>query len=98
VSLRSPEGFLWWSLILTAFYFIALRFLLHMLPLPRPVVGRRDRRFYVEHSGEIKVGAVFAALRAGCLFRIVIVIVIQMHRHEQGRVPVWTSSAVSAAR
>src|SRR5439155_20192408 len=91
MSLRSQKVFIWWSLIMTVFYFIALRFLLHMLPPPTARWSAGEiARFYVEHSGEIKVGAVVASFTGGCFVPIVIVIVVQMHRHEQGRVPVWT--------
>jgi len=69
VSLRSQKVFIWWSLILTAFYFIALRFLLHMPAASHgPVVGGEIARSMLNTAAR-SGGRRRRQLTGGCFVR-----------------------------
>jgi hypothetical protein len=94
-SLRSQKFLIWWTIIFTAIYGLALRFLLHMLPPPTAKWSSAQiAQFYAEHSTEIKWGATIASWTSAFLVPLAIVVGIQLYRHERGR-PVWSIVAVA---
>jgi hypothetical protein len=93
MSERGQKILVWWAVIFTAIYGVALRFLLHMMPPPSATWSpERVAQFYVEHGAEIKVGATIASWTSAFMLPLAIVIAIQMSRHEKGT-PVWSISA-----
>jgi hypothetical protein len=95
VSLRSQKVLIWWAVVFTAIYGLALRFLLHMMPPPSAKWSSAQiAQFYAEHSSEIKWGATIAGWTSAFFVPLAIVVGIQLYRHEQGR-PVWSIVAVA---
>lgn len=96
MSLRAQKVLIWWTWVWGAIFFLDLRFLLHMLPPPTARWSAAEiARFYLEHGGEIRLGATIAGLTSGCMLPIVIVIGLQIYRHERGKAPVWTILGVA---
>lgn len=72
-------------------YVIALRFLLQMFPPPTATWSSLQvAQFYAEHSTEIKLGATIGGWTGAFWLPFVIVITVQMYRHERGGLPVWS--------
>ncbi|MGA8547729.1 MAG: hypothetical protein WB785_21035 [Mycobacterium sp.] len=91
MSLRSQKVCIWWSLIMMVIYCIVLRFNLHMLPPPSARwPATRIAQFYVEHSTEVKLGAVVSSWVSCFMVPLTIVVAVQMYRHEARKAPVWT--------
>jgi hypothetical protein len=88
-SLRSQKVLIWWTIVFAAIYGLALRFLLHMMPPPTAKWSSAQiAQFYAEHTTEIKWGATIASWTSASFTPLVIVVGIQLYRHERGR-PVW---------
>jgi hypothetical protein len=95
LSLRSQKVLIWWTIIFTAIYGLALRFLLHMMPPPTAKWSAAQiAQFYTDHSTEIKWGATIAGWTSAFFVPLAIVVGIQLYRHERGR-PVWSIVAVA---
>jgi hypothetical protein len=89
VSARSQTILVWWSLIFAVIFGVALGFLIQMLPPPAATLSADEiRDWYLQRSGEIKLGAVIASWTSGFLLPLLTVIGLQIARLERGR-PVW---------
>jgi hypothetical protein len=96
MSERSQTFLVWWAVVFTVIYAIALRFLLHMMPPPTATLSADQiARFYAEHHDSIRIGAVIASWTSAFMLPLSVVIAIQISRQEQGR-PVWSVLTVAA--
>jgi hypothetical protein len=74
----------------SAIYAVVLRFLLNMLPPPSANwTSAQITQFYMDHSLQIRTGAVIASWTGAFLVPLATVLAIQMYRHEKGN-PVWS--------
>lgn len=88
-SARSQSVILIWGLAFGAIFFIALIWLLNMLPPPdADMTADQLAQWYRDQDTRIKVGAVIASYASGCLLPIWIVIAVQVARQEDGW-PIW---------
>lgn len=91
MAVGSQKVLVWWCLVMAVIYVIALRFLLHMFPPPTAKWSSQQvAQFYAEHSTEIKVGAAIGGWTGAFWLPFVVVLTVQMYRHERGKPPVWT--------
>lgn len=83
-----------WALVFLTIYGLCLIFLFRMLPPPSATwKAERIAEFYAQHSTSIRLGAVIASWTSGFEVPLVIVLGIQIARHEQGK-PVWGITTV----
>jgi hypothetical protein len=96
MSERKQRILLGWALVFLTIYGLSLMFLFRMLPPPSATwTAGRIAEFYTQHRTSIRLGAVVASWTSGFEVPLVIVLGIQLARHEEG-VPVWAIASVCA--
>lgn len=94
MSERNQAIVVWWAIVLTVVYGIALGFLLHMVPPPSPTLSADEvARFYAEHHTSIRVGAVVASWTSAFMLPFSAVVAVQLARQEIGRI--WSILTVA---
>lgn len=92
ISLRSQKILLWWTFIGGAIYGSVHFFLLRMFPPPSARwTSVQIAQFYVDHSVQVRIGAVVMSWTSAFVVPLVIVLAVQMYRHEPAKAPVWTA-------
>jgi hypothetical protein len=96
MSERSQKVLVWWALIFTAIYGVALGVLLHMIPPPSPKMSAVEiAQWYAKRHDSIRIGAVIAGWTSAFMLPLSIVIGVQMSRQEPGR-KVWSITTIAA--
>jgi hypothetical protein len=96
MSARGQTIMVWWAVVFTAIYGLALGLLLHMIPPPSVNWSANQiAHFYTVHHTGIRVGAVIASWCSGFMIPLAVVIGIQMGRQEGGSKP-WSILAVGS--
>ncbi|MGA8547804.1 MAG: hypothetical protein WB785_21420 [Mycobacterium sp.] len=91
IWLRAQKVLIWWSIIMMTIYTIALLFLLHMVPPPTARWSAAQiAQFYLQHSTEVKLGAMIASWTSATIIPLTAVITVQVYRHEAGKPPIWS--------
>lgn len=96
MSERKQQILLGWALVFLTIYGLALLLLFRMMPPPSATwTAQRIAKFYTQHSTPTRVGAVVASWTSGFEVPLVVVLGIQLARHEDGK-PVWAIASVCA--
>ncbi|HTK64179.1 MAG TPA: hypothetical protein VL595_17450 [Pseudonocardia sp.] len=94
LSERSQIAIVWWALIFTTIYGLALGLLLHMIGPPSPTLTPDQvKDFYVTNQTSIRWGATIASWTGMFMAPLWGVIAAQIWRQEKGRTPIWTLMA-----
>jgi hypothetical protein len=94
MSERSQSILVWWAIVFTVIYGLALAFLLDMVPPPTPKLSADQiAHWYAVRHTKIRVGAVIASWCSAFMVPLSIVIAAQMSRQERGR-KVWSAMTV----
>jgi hypothetical protein len=96
VQPRSQKVIVWWSLAFFAIYALLglNRFLLPAIPPLAPDLPAAEvAQWYAEHSTRVKIGAFIASWVAAAWAPFLVVMALQMYRHEKAmrKLPVWTA-------
>jgi hypothetical protein len=96
MSERSQIAIVWWALIFTTIYGLALGFLLHMIGPPAATLNADQvARFYAENHTSIRIGATVASWTSMFMTPLWCVIAAQIYRQERAAkgTPIWTIMA-----
>jgi hypothetical protein len=96
MSERSQIAIVWWALIFTTIYGLALGFGLHMIPPPpASQTAEEIAAFYTENQASIRIGATIASYVSMFMVPLWAVIAAQIWRQEKARggPPIWTIMA-----
>lgn len=94
MSERSQIAIVWWALIFTTIYGLALGFLLHMIgPPSATLTADQVAAFYRDNNTSIRVGATITSWTGMFMAPLWCVIAAQIWRQEKGRTPIWTIMA-----
>src|SRR4051812_21057285 len=89
-ALRSQIFIVWWSLIFTLLFTLALVFLLHIVPPPRATMTSEEiQSWYQSHTTSIKLGAAVCGWTSAFFVPLTAVVAAQIRRHEDGY-PIWS--------
>lgn len=94
LSVRSQTFVVWWAIVITLAFGLALAFLLRMFPPPSATLSAEQvADIYKTHSTAIKIGATICSWTSAFMVPLWIVVAIQIRRQEPGR-PIWTMMAL----
>jgi hypothetical protein len=94
LSERSQIAIVWWALIFTTIYGLALGFLLHMIGPPSATLTvDQVAAFYRDNQGSIRIGATITSYTSMFMIPLWCVIAAQIWRQEKGSTPIWTIMA-----
>jgi MFS family permease len=94
MSERSQIAIVWWALIFTTIYGLALGFMLHMIgPPSATLTADQVKDFYLTNQTSIRWGATIASWTSMFMAPLWGVIAAQIWRQEKGRTPIWTLMA-----
>ena len=89
-SLRSQIFLVWWSLIFTIIFTLALIFLLGIVPPPDATMTSEEiKTWYQDNDTSIKAGAAVCGITSAFFVPLSAVIAAQVRRHETGY-PIWS--------
>ncbi len=96
MSERSQIAIVWWALVFTTIYGLALGFLLHMIGPPSAAQSAEEiARFYTENQTSVRIGATIASWTSMFMLPLWAVIAAQIFRQERGKTPIWTIMAAT---
>ena len=90
MSTRSQLALLWWGIVFTVVYALALALLIGVVPPASPTwTIETVAQFYRDNSGKVLLGAVLTSFTGAFLLPISLVAALQAARQEPGR-PIWS--------
>lgn len=94
LSERSQIAIVWWALIFSTIYGLALGLLLHMIgPPSATLTADQVKDFYVTNQVSIRWGATITSWTSMFMAPLWGVIAAQIYRQEKGSTPIWTLMA-----